>query len=298
MAKAKQKSVKESVMLVTFSIHQWYPKKQDRKATAQLAQLHGVDPDRLGSVHKNLINLDTIKPLQQRCRKLRNDVQAFTAPWSHNGTLALPADTYLDFVETLREGIQEIDVLADKFAIEYEKERELAKQELNGLFNADDYPAPHIVRNRFSIDYSFQPVPNVEDVRVWGLADDDAKKMEEALRHDIEAKVLAAQQHVVNQVIERAEEFIAKVKNYHEKVQNDESSKLYDTAIQNLRDVIDLVLNGLNFTGDQEIAATARELKKALSKTNIDKLKNSASEREEKVKAVEDVLSKFQGVFG
>lgn len=294
----KTKSIKETVMLVTFSIHQWYPKKQDKKATAQLAQLHGIDPERLGSVHKNLINLDTIKPLQQACRKLRNDVQAMTAPWSHGGTLALPADCYFDFVEMLREGIQEIDVLADKFAVEYEKERELARDQLNGLFNADEYPAPHIVRNRFSIDYSFQPIPNVEDVRVWGLADDEAKRMEEALRHDIEAKMLAAQQHVVEQVIERAEEFIAKVRNYDAKVQNDEPSKLYDTAIQNLRDVIDLVLNGLNFTGDQEIAATARELKKALSKTNIDKLKNSAEEREKKTKAVEDVLSKFQGVFG
>lgn len=298
MTDKKRKSVRESVMLVTFSIHQWYPKKQDRKATAQLANLHNIDPERLGSVYKNLINLDTIKPLQQRCRKLRLDVQAFTAPWSHGGTLALPADCYLDFTEMLREGIQEIDRLADKFAVDYEKERELAKEQLNGLFDENDYPPVHHVRNRFSIDYSFEPVPRTEDVRVWGLTEKDAKEMEANLKHDIEAKLAQAQQHVVTQVIEMAEEFIAKVQNYHDKVQKDEPTKLYDTAIQNLRDVIDLVLNGLNFSGDQELAKAAREIKKALSKTNVDKLKHSASEREEKIAAVEKALDKFSGVFG
>lgn len=297
MAKRKQKSVKESVMLVTFSIHQWYPKKQDRKAAKQLADFHNIDPERMGSVYKNLINLDTIKPLQQRCRKLRLQVQDMTAPWSHGGTLALPADLYMNFTEMLREGIQEIDVLADKFAVEYEKERELAREQLNGLFNADDYPSPHIVRNRFSIDYSFEPVPSIEDVRVWGLADDDAKQMEDALRQDIEHKMMQAQQNVVERVEKMALEFIDKVNGYHDKVQRDEPTKLYDTAIQNLRDIIDVVLNGLNFTGDAELAKCARELGKAISKTNIDKLKNSASEREEKVAAVDAALAKFDGIF-
>lgn len=298
MAKRKQKSVKESVMLVTFSIHQWYPRKQDAKATRELAALHNIDPERLGSVHKNLINLDTIRPLQQRCRKLRLEVQSMTAPWSHGGTLALPADMYFDFTEMLREGIQEIDRLADKFAVEYERERELAREQLNGLFDSDDYPSPHIVRNRFSIDYSFEPVPSVEDVRVWGLTDDIAKEMEETLRHDIEQKMAAAQNSVIERVETLALEFIQKVQGYHDKVQKDEPTKLYDTAIQNLRDVIDLVLNGLNFTGDQEVAQAAREIKKAISKTNIDKLKVSASEREEKVAAVDAALNKFSGVFG
>lgn len=295
------KNITDRIMIVRLGIHQWYPKKHDKKATKGLADLHGVDPERLGKVIKNLVNLESIRPLQQSCRKLRENVHNMTAPWEDGGLRALPAELYYNFCNQLREDIQEIDRLADAYESEYSDEIEKARHDLNGLFNEDDYPAPHIMRSRFSVDYDFKPVTNVDDVRVWGLAAKDQKEIEDTVRASVTAQIEAAQQHVVNQVVERAEEFIAKVSKFDDEAaasQDDgKGLRLYDSAIGNVRDVILLVLEGMNFSGDQEIETLCKNLKKALKGVNTGKLKVSPDVRKTAVADVEKVLEKFRGVF-
>lgn len=295
------KNITDRIMIVRLGIHQWYPKKHDKKATRGLADLHGVDPERLGKVIKNLVNLESIKPLQQSCRKLRENVHNMTAPWEDGGLRALPAELYYNFCNQLSQDIQEIDRLADAYESEYSDEIEKARHDLNSLFNEDDYPAPHVMRSRFSVDYDFKPVTNVDDVRVWGLATKDQKEIEDTVRASVTAQIEAAQQHVVNQVVERAEEFIAKVSKFDDEAaasQDDgKGLRLYDSALGNVRDVILLVLEGMNFSGDQEIETLCKNLKKALKGVNTGKLKVSPDVRKTAVADVEKVLEKFRGVF-
>jgi len=296
------KNITDRIMIVRLGIHQWYPKKHDKKATRGLADLHNVDPDRLGKVIKNLVDLETIRPLQQACRKLREEVHAMTAPWEDGGLRALPAELYYNFCNEVRDNIQNIDRLADEYEKEYESEREKARRELNGLFNEDDYPAAHVMRARFSVDYDFKPVTNVDDVRVWGLAAADQKEIEDTVRQSVTAQIEQAQSHVFNQVVERAQEFIDKVTKFDDAAaasQDDgKGLRLYDSAIGNLRDVILLVLEGMNFTGDQEIEKLCKELKKSLSKVNTGKLKVSPDLRKKSIADVEKVLNKFSGAYG
>jgi len=292
--------ITDRLMIVRLGIHQWYPTKHDKAATQGLADLHGVDPVRLGKVIKNLVNLKSIEPLKQRCRRLRNEFHAMTAPWEDGGLRALPAEMYFDFVEMLKDGIREIEALADAYKIEYANEIERARVELNGLFNENDYPRPEQMRAMFSVDYTFKPVPNVEDVRVWGIGDQAAADIEQELRSSLEAQMVEAQAHVVNQVIERGWEFVAKVNKFSDQVHETDGKgvRMYDTALTNIRDVITLVLTGLNFTGDPELTKVAKDLKVALKGVNIPKLKTSQSTRDKSTADVEKVLNKFQGVYG
>ena len=296
------KNITDRIMIVRLGIHQWYPKKHDKKATRGLADLHGVDPERLGKVIKNLVNLESIRPLQQACRKLREDVHAMTAPWEDGGLRALSAELYYNFCSMLREDIQDIDRLADEYESEYSGEIVRARRELNGLFNEDDYPPPHVMRARFYVDYDFKPVTNVDDVRVWGLAAADQKEIEETVRASVTAQLQKAQANVFNQVFERAEEFINKVTKFDDAAaasQDDgKGLRLYDSAIGNLRDVIVLVLEGMNFTGDQEIEQLCKALKKSLTKVNTGKLQISPDLRKKSIADVEKVLRKFEGVYG
>jgi len=296
------KKLSDKIMLVTISIHQWYPRKKDPKATAELANLHGVDPERAGNFHKILVDLKSIKPLQQRCRKLRDEHYEMTSPWGDNGERAMPAQIYFDYVEMMREAIQEIDALADAYEVEYSNEVDKARSELNGMFNEADYPAPHEMRSRFSVDYRFEPVANADDVRVWGLGDAAAKEIEEEVRTATENRIADAQNHVIRQVVERAREFIEKVQHFDEQVYNDvKGPRLYDSAIANLRDVMTLVLSGMNFTGDQELTKLCKDLQKSLKGVHTTGLKNSKSTRDDSTEAVEAVLEKslekFRGVF-
>lgn len=295
---AKTKKLSDKIMLVTISIHQWYPRKFDKKATAELAGIHGVSADRAGRFNKILVDLATIKPLQQRLRKLRDEHYQMTSPWGDNGERALPAPLYFDYVEMMKDAMIEIDQLADAYEVEYANEIDKARAELNGLFNENDYPAPHVMRGRFGVDYNFEPVANADDVRIWGIGDEAAAEIEAEVRTATEQRVQEAQQHVVDQVIERAQEFIAKVKKFDAQVYEDvKGPRLYDSAIQNLRDVMTLVLSGLNFTGDQQIEKMVTDLKTSLKGVHTSKLKNSKSTRDESIEKVEAVLAKFEGVL-
>lgn len=295
------KNISDKIMIVRLGIHQWYPKKHDKKATAGLADLHGVDPERLGKVIKNLVNLESIRPLQQACRSLRENVHAMTAPWEDGGMRALAAESYYNFVEMMRDNIQRVDRLADEYEAEYKDEIEKARLELNGLFNEDDYPAPHDMRRRFFVTYDFKPVVNVDDVRVWGLGAAEQKEIEDTIRESVTDQIQQAQAHVFNQVIERAHEFIAKVTKFDDECAASENDgkglRLYESALGNLRDVIVLVIEGMNFTGDQEIEMLCKKLKGALKGINTGKLKVSPDVRKKTIADVEDVLKKFGGIF-
>jgi hypothetical protein len=206
---------------------------------------------------------------------------------------------YFTYVEMVREADQEIAVLADDYAVQYSAEVDRARVELNGLFSEADYPAPHKLRQRFGIDWKFEPLPNADDVRVWGIGEAAAEEIRAEVEAGQQAAVNAAQSHVVEQVVERANEFVSKVRKYDAQVSQDKKGvRLYDSAIDNLAEIVELVLDGLNITGDQELAKLAKQLSKEISGTSADKLRHSGSQRDEKTKKVEKIMSKFSGVYG
>jgi hypothetical protein len=293
------KRQQELLMIVRLSIHQWYPRKFDKKATRDLASLHGVSADRAGRFNKILVDLESIKPLQQRLRKLRDDHYAMTAPWADGGERVLPAGLYFDYVAMVRDAEIDIARLADDYVIQYSSEVDRARTELNGLFNEADYPPASELRERFGVGTKFEPLPNPEDVRVWGIGEEAAEEIRDQVIASQQTAVKEAQDNVVSQVTERAREFISKVRKYDAQVSEDvKGARLYDSALTNLSDVVGLVLQGLNITGDQELQKLAEDLSKEIHSLNADKLKNSQPTREKKTEAVEKIIGKFSGVYG
>lgn len=291
----EMKKANERLMLVTLGLHQWYPRKYDRKASEEVARNHGAaSAEEVGRFNKILVEINSIKPLQQRIVRLRNDHYAMTAPWTDDGVRVLPAELYFDYSRMVQDARHEIDRLADDFAWnEYLRQREAAKVRLNGLFNENDYPTPDIVRSKFGVDVSFSPLPNANDARVWGIGDEAAAEIEAAVRASQDKATADAQKHVLDQVVARAREFVEKVSLYDK----GDSKKLYATAVENLREVTDLVIRGLNITGDQQLEKLARDLSDSIADTNVERLKNGEGERKAKVQSVEQVLDRFQGVF-
>jgi hypothetical protein len=61
-------------------------------------------------------------------------------------------------IEALIKGYETQMITAlDEFAVVYESLKDIAKQELNGQFNADDYPSIEYIRSRFGISWSYLP---------------------------------------------------------------------------------------------------------------------------------------------
>lgn len=292
----------ERLMIVRLTISQWYPRKFDKKASEEVAKAHGArSAKEVGRFNKILIDLAPMKALQSRLNKLRTDHYALTAPWSDDGIRVLPAELYLDYCNMVREAKQDIERLAGEFVNEYPALIEDAKKRLNGLFNKDDYPPAKDLRGKFGVEHHFEPLPNPEDVRVWGIGVEAQKEIAKDIEQQVRDSMLKAQQHVIGQVIEAAEHFVERVRNYHEGELKDVpvmQRLIFVSHVENLRDIVTLVLKGLNISGDQSVTKAARDIEKALTDVTADKLKNNAALREKTIKKVEAQLDKFKGVYG
>ena len=64
----------------------------------------------------------------------------------------------VESIETLIKEYQEkMETALDEFAVVYKSLKEVAKQELNGQFDAADYPSIETIRSRFGITWSYLP---------------------------------------------------------------------------------------------------------------------------------------------
>lgn len=295
-APAATVNTSERLMITRLGVSQWYPRRFDRKASDELARLHGKQTaDDVGRFNKILIELESLKPLQRAVADLKTEHYRMTAPWTDDGARVLPVDLYFGYVEMVRDRAQTIRTLSSDFAGgEYAEQIKLAEKRLGGLFKREDYPTPDDVEGRFTVRQRFEPLPNPEDVRVWGVGEKTAREIEKQVRADVTEAIDAAHKHVVDQVLKQAQGFVEKVARYHE----GDTKTLFETAVENLRDVVQLVLQGLNVTGDQELKRTAGALVEALADVNVEKLRTGSELRVAKMREVDQIASRFAGVYG
>ncbi len=287
-------SQNERLMIARLILRTWYPRRYDAKASKQIAEANNAagSAKEVGRFNKILVSLESIKPLQSRIGKLRKDHYRFTAPWTDRGERVLPIELYFEYVQMVRESMAQISVLADDFALnEYPVQREAARARLGDLFRADDYPQE--VRSRFGVVYKFEPLPNPEDVRVWGIGEDAARQIELELRNTIEETTTQSHKHIVDQVLSRSREFVKQMREFGGK-----RAKIHEASLDHLRDITALVLRGLNISGDQELHKAAEEINDMIAGLNVDQLRHGESLRIQKTREVEDTLKKFAGVFG
>lgn len=290
------KSLSERMIVVRLGLHQWYPRKYDKKASRDLADSMGASAsEEVVRVNKLLVNLGTIKPLQHEFSMLRRRHYSMTAPWKDTGDRLLPVELYMNYTQMVSEFNQRIDRLADRFAFDdYERELKGAQSRLGGLFNETDFPPAEDVRARFGVSVHFEPVADPGDARLLN-ADDDVRASIEASAHEQTIGALRqAQEAIVEQLMTVAHEFIDKIKKYD----TGETRRLYTTSLENLRDVVNLVLGGLNITEDPELHDMATRLAKVIDGLVIDQLKHSESTRLERTQQVQEIVDKFGGVFG
>ena len=289
------RDITEQLMVVRFKQHKWYPRKYDRKASEEIARLHGItDASAAGRYNKILIDLDSIRPVERAMGKLYSQHFRMTSPWTDDGSRVLPTALYFDYTRALRDGRADIDREVAAFVAIYAQQREQARQRLLTLFNEDDYPPVEEIGRRFGIQVYFEPVPNPEDARCWGIGTAAAEEVERDVRASLEERFQNAQADVIKRVETAAREFVEKVQKFH----NGDARTIYETAITNLADITGLVIRGLNVTGDAELRALAQELAGSISGLNIEQLRNSPTARITKSKEVDAIVGKFAGAFG
>jgi hypothetical protein len=202
----------------------------------------------------------------------------------------IKADGYLGYTQIMARHRTNWDRHVDKFLDQYPELRADAQQKLNGLYSHDDYPEPHKVAQKFSMDIAFFPVPDAADWRV-NLSDDET----EFLRKQIEEKVMASQGRAMKEAWDRIFKVVEKA---HLRLSNPEG-RIYESLVENARELCE-ILPSLNIADDPNLERMRQEVERELCDYHVDDLRKNEGVRlavADKMKEIMDKMGPFMGAL-
>lgn len=305
-------SIATSAMLGSINISVWEARKQDRKTAEEVTQSKGARSKRAATVHKHLFSecpaLEAIKSLRGEVRTWFNTV---TLPWDDNGRRLITTAQYLQVTDQARKYEQRFNDLVRVFLNTYSTEISKQAFEMGALFDRLEYPPEDEVSAKFRFGFTVEPVPTSGDFRV-DIGNEAAAELkdqyEKAMDARVQGAVADAWRRVKEQVewvrdrmtavlehdpdaVEEIETVTADGKREIE-IKKKRRPKLYDSMLEQGLSLTTL-LKDLNVTGDPKLEQARQSLETALSRVDMDSLKESPELQKATRTAMNEILDKF-----
>lgn len=261
MSNAQGMNVRHALLTVSFSISAWEARKQDKKATREVALAHNTDTN-VGRYHKDL--LPDAKE-HEAILKLRNAWRVAhyenTLPWGDDGGRVMRSASFLDYAEMYRNYKAQWDAALATFFDAYPTLVAAAELRLNTLFDPRDYPDVSEVKRRFAVRLNTYPLPNAEDFRIIdGIPPEEADRLVAEAVDGINARLNDAVKDLwgrMYKVVANMQERLSVP--LDEKGKAAKGGKFHDTLVTNVAELIEL-LPRLNLTNDPNIDAAAKAM--------------------------------------
>ena len=283
----------QKAVLAGLTMSAWTARRIDKKITKETNRRHGASED-AGRYNKMLIAPEAFEDLQTIRSRARSTHLEMTQPWFDEGARILPTALYADYANKMRELRLAYNDAADVFAGKYPAMVEDARRRLNGMFHANEYPAPSQIRGLFDFDVKILPCPDAKDFRV-----DLAQEHAEDIRADIEARMQKALQDAMQEPVRRIIEVVGhmaeRLRAYKPAARKGDRTEgqFRDTLVQNVRDLVDL-LPAFNLTGDRALAQITERMKNELCVTDADDLRDDRRARKAVADAAESILAQAE----
>lgn len=306
-------SISTAAMLGSINISVWEARKQDRKTAEEVTQSKGARSKRAATVHKHLFSecpaLEAIKSLRGEVRTWFNTV---TLPWDDNGRRLITTAQYLNVMGQAAKYEQRFNDLVRVFVQTYATEISKQAFEMGALFDRTEYPPESEVAAKFRFSFTIEPVPESGDFRVdigAAAAADLKDQYEKATQLRVSGAMADAWRRVKEQVewvqermtavLEHDPDAVEKIEERDEtgavvsvEIKKKRRPKLYDSMLEQGLELTAL-LRDLNVTGDPKLEAARVALETALSRVDMDSLKESPELQQATRTAMENILSEF-----
>lgn len=281
-------SISSSAMLVSISISCWSARKLDKKVSEEVTTNKGASK-RAARVNKNLLADDMrLEAIQKYAADIRNWLNAVTIPWSDMGVRLVTTTQFFDFKQALDERKAEFERLAADFIVAYPTLISAQAFKLGTMFNRDEFPSVDEIARKFSMSYTFMPLPEAGDFRV-----DIGNQAAEELRQQYEEAYNQRVQEAMGDVWGRLKSVLDKIS---ERLTTDELGKnkvFRDTLVSNAIEVCDM-LKYLNVTQDPELERARKLTEQALLGITADELRKEDGVRADVKSRVDEILGKFE----
>lgn len=279
-------SLSTRAMLVDLDISQWTARKLDRRETEEVL-IRNNARSRVARVNKSLLpGAGSLEAVTKKAGEIRNWFYARTLPWLSSGARIIKTEGYLDFTSELQRRVSEWDRLVDRFVMEYPDLVQAAQDELQGLYDPNDYPPVEHIRDKFSIRARFAPVPDADDWRIQ-LADDEIASLKAQITRDVLEAQSSAMKEAWKRLYECVEHAVERL--------SDPKAIFRDSLVKNAEELC-RILPSLNLTNDPLLEARRQELERALCGLDPKDLRKYPDLRKQTADQLQDIKNKM-GAF-
>lgn len=256
--------------------------RQDKTLTEKVKQEHNLGK-KSGKWDKALFPPEALAPIKSLDGEADKYHDAVTLPFD-KGIGILPAVLIESYSQKMMEFKSRRQHLVDThFLDNYQKWIDWAKRELNGTFDASEYPDPEEMRKKFYFRTEPVPVPDSThfESNVTSLLGLDA----ESVNIRVEDATKEAQRVLLSRMIEPLTHMANKLK--------EDKPKIFETMITNIAEIAELVPK-LNLTDDPALNQFAADMER-LAKTDTDLLRESKVERTQRQQEAEALMKRLSG---
>lgn len=260
-------------MLVLVGFSKWEPRKYDKKVSQEVADKHKTDI-KAGRYNKRLF-IEPPASLQAVHAAINAAADAYyseTLPWSDDGCRLLPSINYLHFCDVMRAHQARIETAVRAFVPDYPAAIDLARNQLNGMFNEEDYPPVSQIADRFGMVIKFQPVPEGKDFRVE-LGKEHVAQLRQQIDADTQRAMDEAVEESFGQLFDATEHMVTIL------TANDPKRSIKDVLIENTRETVERIKR-LNLTNNPKLVKYGEEIIKSLCASDGQTLRSMETVRE------------------
>lgn len=290
--------LEQRALLVNFSKSAWPGIAPDKEADKDIQAARG---NKAGTTktQKWLVDENEIKKVHKAFNAVYLYFIENTTPWElkRGGARLANGPVYrrlMDAINTDTRDGQELGYLiraayeaADGFAQIYPQLVEEAKTDLNGLWNAKNYPSAEAIRGCFSITVTDTTLPlSPESLTLKFMGRDDFDRLKERLEGGYKASEAAA----MGDLFKR----LATAVGHAAKTLADPKAIFRDSLVSNISDLAELIPQ-LNFKDDPELAALADEAARRLAGVDPETLRTDLKIRGQIAGAAGELLGQITG---
>jgi len=256
-----QLNLASRIQIVTLETGAWRAQKLNRAESHEVNKKHGT-----GDAAKVIVQL-TDHPALLALYKLHAEAygehRRITLPSIQDGMRIVPTGKQIDHAKIISEFRAKHDSLVGQFMPDYPTLRADAPIKLNGLHDASKWPEPSVVAGKFLFSVRYLPCPSDG---AWG---DWLNETAEAGQAELRERLVTAARHLADTL--------------------KGDGKLFQSALDNLKDICDLSGEGFNLLDDPIIARAARELR-PLSIHTADALRDAKAVRKSTGEQISNIL--------
>lgn len=287
-------------MLAIVNISMWSARKTDKRVTREVLSSHHAHED-AGKWNKSLVAKEALAAITEAAGAARRAHGEMTLPWlDKDGARILPAAGYVIYAGKLRAARETFEEAARAFVDAYPSFVEQARRDLNGTFDATDYPTADEIAAKFAFKTRILPMPDAADFRVQ-LGDEDTA----ILRADIESAsreaLAGAMRDAWERIADAVGRMVLRLNGYSERVarnaelpdgKREKGAKgtFTSTLVDNIRDLVKL-LPILNIAADPRLADIAKRMESDLCMYDADDLREDDHARATTAKAAAAILA-------